>query len=359
MTATAAFVRDLPKIHLHCHLEGTLRAQTFLELCERDGLSTRYRPSGGGTFDGVDASGDGPRDPETVFQFRDFQEFLYTFAAVSRALRRPCDYARLAREFAQDALAQNVAYAEVFISPSVWTFFQRDLDARATIGTINDALTDVLAPHGVQARLIVDLTRNFGAERAMETARLAAACLDRGVIGVGLGGDEQRFAPELFSDAFAFARANGLRTVAHAGEAAGAASVRGAIEHLRAERIGHGIRALEDPHVVALAAEREIAFEVCPTSNYLTGVASADEPHPLVALDRAGVRVTIDADDPSLFGTSIAQEYAHVATLVGAGGLKRFVENAVDASFADDAVKARLRARLASAATELAADRRR
>ncbi len=327
-------VERLPKIHLHCHLEGTLRAETFLELTDRYGFSTRYRPG---------ENVPGPRDASSVYRFADFGEFLLTFAAVSRALAAPEDYARLAREFMQDALAQNVVYGELFISPSVWSFFHPELDVPQAVAAIAEELR---AAAGDAFRLIVDLTRNFGPGRAMRTAQLAAGLADYGVIGIGLGGDEVRFPPELFEEAFAFARSRGLHAVAHAGEAAGAESVRGAVDVLQVERIGHGVRALEDDGVVTLLAERGIPLEVCPTSNYLTGAARREHPHPLHELDERGVLLTIDADDPTLFGTSITDEYLYVAQQAGLPRLERFISNAVDAAFLDPQPKQALRQRV-------------
>ncbi|HET9029883.1 MAG TPA: hypothetical protein VFN49_06870, partial [Candidatus Aquilonibacter sp.] len=186
----------------------------------------------------------------------------------------------------------------------------------------------------------------FGAESAMRTARIAAELAGDGVIGIGLGGDEARFPAALFEDVFAFARAQGLHVVAHAGEADGAHSVRDAVELLGAERIGHGIRALEDPTVVEMLREREIPLEVCPTSNFLTGVASREHPHPLRELDAAGLRIAIDADDPTLFGTTISDEYAYVAREMGNDALQRFIHQAVDASFLDPLAKQALHARI-------------
>jgi len=180
----------------------------------------------------------------------------------------------------------------------------------------------------------------------MQTARLAVGLRDLGVIGIGLGGDEAHYPPELFEGCFAFARENGLHCVAHAGESAGAQSVRAAVDVLHAERIGHGIRALEDPSVVQLLVERRIPLEVCPTSNFLTGVALGEAPHPLLDLDAAGCVVTIDADDPALFKTSVTDELAYAAEIAGDDAPIRFTRNAIEASFASDATKASLRERL-------------
>ena len=338
---TAELLRTLPKVQLHCHLEGTLRARTFIDLARRHGVALTYHR---GQAPNVAPPLEDAGDPEAVYRFANFQEFLMTFAAVSRALAEPADYGCLAAEYVDDALAHNVTHAEVFISPSVWQFFHPQIDVRACVEAMRDAFDG--AKSQLDVLLIADVTRNFGAESAMQTARMAVDLQDLGVVGVGLGGDEARFPAEMFEDVYAFARKEGLRTVAHAGEAAGAQSVHAAVEVLGAERIGHGIRALEDPGVVEMLAKRRIPLEVCPTSNMLTGVARRGEPHPLVQLDAAGCVVTIDADDPALFGTTITDEYAYVLEIAGLEAVLRFAGNAVDASFAAPERKAALHRRL-------------
>jgi len=317
----------LPKVQLHCHLEGTVRPQTFRALAAKYGLDLGERA-----------------DPARTYAFTTFREFLLLFAKVAETLRVPDDFARITRDYVADAAAQGVRYAEVFISPSVWTYFHHQLDVRACVEAIRQALDETGAPLGIEVALIADLTRNFGVERAEESARRAVGLRDLGVVGVGLGGDEANWPPELYERAYAIARAGGLHGVVHAGEAAGPASVRAAVEVLGAERIGHGVRAIEDPSVVALLAERRIPLEICPTSNRLTGAVAAGAEHPLGALDAAGCVVTIDADDPALFGTTLLEEYQFVAGAFGADALLRFARNAVDASFASAATKARLHA---------------
>jgi adenosine deaminase len=317
----------LPKVQLHCHLEGTVRAETFRALAAKYDIALGERA-----------------DPARTYAFTTFREFLLLFAKVTEALRAPDDFARIARDYVIDAAAQGVRYAEIFISPSVWTFFHRELDVRATVAAIREALDETGAPLGIEVALIADLTRNFGVERAEQSAREAVTLRDLGVIGVGLGGDEANYPAEHYERAFAIARDGGLHGVAHAGEAAGPASVRAAVEVLRAERIGHGVRAIEDPAVVALLAERRIPLEICPTSNRLTGAAPAGADHPLGALDAAGCIVTLDADDPALFGTTLVDEYREVAAAFGEDAVLRFARNGIDASFAAPAVKARLHA---------------
>jgi adenosine deaminase len=333
-------LRALPKVQLHCHLEGTVRAETFRALARKYGVALGER-----------------EDPARTYAFANFGEFLLLFAKVAETLRAPEDYAQMARDYVADAAAQGVAYAEVFISPSVWTYFHHELDVRATVAAIREALEEAGGPLGLEVALIADLTRNFGAERAEATARLALELRDLGVIGVGLGGDEARFPPELYERAFAIAREGGLRTVAHAGEAAGPASVRAAVEVLGAERIGHGVRAIEDPAVVAMLAERRIPLEICPTSNRLTGAVAAGAPHPLGALDAAGCVVTLDADDPALFGTTLLDEYAYVAEAFGDEAVVRLARNGIEAAFAPEATKERLRAAFGASRNSVLAGR--
>ena len=335
---TAEFLRALPKVQLHCHLEGTLRAPTFVNLAGKHGVALTYRPHEAGPF----PKDEPPNAADDPYAFHDFEGFLLTFAAVSRSLAEPADYGLLAREYLEDAIAQNVGYAELFISPSVWQFFHKKIDPRACVAAIREACD---AAGAIEVQLIVDLTRNFGVESAMRTAQLAVDLRDLGVIGIGLGGDEAHYPAELFAGCFAFAREHGLHCVAHAGESAGAQSVRAAVEVLQAERIGHGIRALEDRAVVDLLVERKIPLEICPTSNFRTGVVMGEAPHPLVELDEAGCVVTIDADDPAIFKTSITEELEYVAEIAGDDAPARFMRNAVEASFADEETKARLRRR--------------
>ncbi len=322
------FVRALPKVQLHCHLEGTVRAATFRELASRYGL------------DGERVTG----PLEQTYAFATFREFLLTFAEVCKALRSPEDFARIATDYAADASTQGVRYAEIFISPSVWTFFHRDLDVRACVTAMRAVFEGEEERLGLEVAFICDLTRNFGVERALATARVAVELAEAGmgVVGIGLGGDEANFPPAAYLPAFQYARAHGLHVVAHAGEAAGPQSVRDALDILGAERIGHGVRALEDARLVAELAQRGVALELCPTSNRLTGAVPAGRPHPIAAFDERGVICTIDADDPALFSTSLCEEYALVADWLGEERLLHFARNAVQASFASAQRKSNL-----------------
>ncbi|MBC5815573.1 MAG: adenosine deaminase, partial [Candidatus Eremiobacteraeota bacterium] len=299
-----------------------------------------------------------PKAVDDVYGFKDFGEFLFTFAAACRSLHTPADYVRLLREYSEDAQGHHVMYAELFVSPSVWRFFNPELDIEQTLYQMYNEAGDRAADGGPVVRFIVDLTRNFGPEPALEIARLAAGLERYGCVGIGLGGDEANFPPELFADAFNYARSKGLRTVVHAGESAGAKSVRDAIDVLGAERIGHGIRSLEDPELIELLVSRKIPLEVCPTSNYRTGVVAKDAAHPLQELERAGVTIVLDSDDPAMFQTDITTEYAFAEKLLGRDAVLRFARNAIDYSFASERSKASMRERFEQACAELPTARR-
>jgi adenosine deaminase len=339
----AEYIRRLPKVQLHCHLEGTVRAATFRELAARHGVDIGQRATV-------------PLD--RAYGFATFNEFLRLFMNVCKTLCTPEDYAQMARDYVEDAVAQGVVYAEVHIAPPVWSYFHPDLDLRRTSEAIRGALDNAGRPHDLKVVLVYDLVRNFGPEQAVQNARHAATLQDLGVVAAGLGGDEAAFPPALFKEAFATASAAGLRLAAHAGEAAGPESVRDALEILGVERIDHGVRAIADDALVDDLARRGTALDMCPTSNRLTGAVPADAPHPIAEFDRRGVRCTIDADDPPLFGTTLCDEYAAVAALTGADALERFARNAIDASFAEPSLKERLRARLYAFCAETPTARR-
>ena len=316
MNDAATELRALPKVQLHCHLEGTVRESTLRELAEQAGFSLR---------------------PD-CYAFSTFEEFLRAFQRVCKALDRPSAFERIAREYVQDAVAQGVRYAEIFVSPSVWSFFHPSLDETECMRAIREGLTH----DGIEVALICDVTRNFGPQKALESVGRIAGWQELGAIGIGLGGDEQNFPAALFRDSFALARREGLHAVAHAGEVDGPHSIRDAIELLGAERIGHGIRAVEDPDVVAMLVERRIPVEVCPTSNRRTGAWPLDQIHPLAELDAAGVQVTIDADDPAIFGCTLLDEYERVERSLGRDAVLRLARNGIEASFAAPEQKAAL-----------------
>jgi adenosine deaminase len=311
------WLRALPKVSLHCHLEGTLHPASFRELAAKAGEHL---------------AGALPERDEELYVFTDFMGFLRCFRGVCAVLREPEDYGRLAREYAREATRQGVVAAETFVAPSAWLRLHPGLDLRAAFEAIRAALDAEERAGGPRVELICDITRNFGPAEATRVVSIARAMRDLGVIGIGLGGDEAHFPAELFTTAFARARRAGLRCVAHAGEFAGPPSVRAAIDLLGAERIGHGVRAIEDPYLVAELARRGIALEQAPTSNRLTGAVSGA--HPMAHFVAEGVRVAIDADDPALFSTGILDEYERLAVSEGDAFVFDRAQDALAASFA-------------------------
>jgi len=310
---------ELPKVSLHCHLEGTLQPATFRAMALRAGGDLAQKL---------------PERDDELYAFATFHDFLMRFRDVCAVLRKPEDYAQLAHEYAVDAMRQGILAAEIFVSPSAWLRLHPELDVRAAFEAIRAALQQHEEQSGLHVSILCDLTRNFGAEAALRTAEIAISMRDLGVIGVGLGGDEVHFPAELFRDAFRLAQRADLHCVAHAGEVAGPESVRAAVEVLGAERIGHGVRAIEDAAVVEMLARRTIALEQAPTSNRHTGAVVGV--HPMARFVAAGVRVAIDADDPALFGSSLLDELALVAEMEVAAFVVDRARDAVSASFLPD-----------------------
>jgi adenosine deaminase len=278
----------LPKVDLHVHMEGSMRPTTVVELAERAGVELP----------------EGLRDGR--YEFRDFRHFIDEWVAGLRCLRRPEDFRRVALEFCEDQSAQGVRYAEV--SFSLPDHAERLHDWDAGLDAVLDGLAEGERRFGIVARVYVDVVRGIDLALSRRAMEVAAAHLDAGVIGIGLGGEE-RFPPEPYEEIFREGIERGLRSIPHAGETHGPASIRGAIERLGAERIGHGIRVLEDPSLVEEMVARGIGFDVCPTSNLRTRSVPSLAEHPLPAMLEAGIRCSLASDDPSMFGSFLTDEY--------------------------------------------------
>ena len=287
----------IPKVELHLHLEGAIPLKAFWELVRKYG-------------------GD-PSVPNLAalrqkFEFADFPQFIRTWSWKSGFLREYEDFTHISEAVARTLVNQNIRHVEASISPS--DFSDRGLKTQRLIEAVRTGLSKV---QGVEVSLIVDLVRDDGAEKAAETLSEASETLSLGVVGVGLGGSEHRFPPEPFEAVFAAARRLGLRATAHAGEAAGAESVWGALRSLRVDRIGHGVRAAEDEDLLDYLAERGVPLEICPTSNLRTGVVRSIEEHPVRRYIERGLIVTINTDDPAMFGCSLAGEYRLLVEQLG------------------------------------------
>jgi adenosine deaminase len=242
---------------------------------------------------------------EQRFQYRDFAHFIHMWIWKNGFLREYEDFSVIAEAVAQDLAQQNIRYVEAFYSPT--DFARHGLSTLRLTEAIRAGLSRVSQ---VEVSLVADLVRDGGPERALITLSEVNEARELGVIGVGIGGSEHEYPPEPFADVYSTARRLGLRTTAHAGEAAGADSIWGALYTLQVDRIGHGTRAREDAALLDYLAERGIPVEMCPLSNVRTAVVPSLHEHPIRDYYERGIAVTVNTDDPKMFGNSLAQEYA-------------------------------------------------
>jgi aminodeoxyfutalosine deaminase len=243
-----------------------------------------------------------------LYKYRDFAHFIEIWRLTSRALRTERDFRQVVVDYAAEAASHGAVYIEGIFTPAEPA--GRGCDWDEVFTGYCDGAQQAAEQHGVQVRLTPDIPRGYPLEVAELSARHAVAYRDRGVVGIGLGGPEAEYPPQAFARAFEIARDGGLGSVPHAGEAAGAASVRGALDDLRADRIRHGIRATEDPGLMREVAARGVVLDVCPISNLRTGVVGSLAAHPLPELAAAGIACSVSTDDPAMFGTDLAADYA-------------------------------------------------
>jgi adenosine deaminase len=301
-----SYVQAVPKAELHVHLEGAIQPETLLTLAQRNGIAL---PSN--TIDGI----------RSWIAYRDFDHFIELFRAACRCLRTAEDYELVAYDLGADLARQGVRYAEATFSVSV--HHRNGVPQSAYFEGLERGRQRALADFGIELTWIFNIVRQWkdGApleELADHTTAVSIEGQEIGVVALGLAGAEAGAPPEPFAPWFERALAAGLHSAPHAGEHAGPESVWGAIRALHAERIGHGVRAVEDPTLVRYLAEHRITLDVCPLSNVRLGVAPSLERHQLPTLLDAGVTVTLNSDDPSLFNTSLSDDYA---TLVEPFGL--------------------------------------
>lgn len=297
-----------------------MRATTVVELAERYGVDLP----------------EGLR--EGRYEFRDLRHFIDEFVAGIACLRELDDFRRIAYELVEDEATEGVRYAEVMVSlPDHRGRFD---DWDAVLEAVLEGLADGERDFGVVSRVIVDVVRGIDLRLSRRAMEVAVRHRDAGVVGIGVGGEE-RFGPEPYEEIFLAGIAGGLHSVPHAGETEGAASIRGAVLQLRAERIGHGIRILEDPELVAEVRERGIALDVCPTSNVMTRSVPSLAEHPLPAMLDAGLVCTLASDDPTMFASPLAGEYERCRTAFGFDDerLSGLARNGVRASFAGERLK--------------------
>ncbi|MBB6174133.1 aminodeoxyfutalosine deaminase [Nocardiopsis mwathae] len=319
-----AFIRDLPKVELHVHLEGSMRPATLIE------LAARHR------VEGI------PGTPEEIrdwYEFRDFPHFIDVYLASVAALRDEEDFALLTADVAATLAAQNVRYAELHVS--LYGHLMRGIPARVVFDGIEHARREAEREHGIRLRWIPDFPGDYGVEAGAETLEAVLRDGPDSVIGFGVGGIEVSRAP--FADLFGRARAAGLHSLPHAGENGGAERVREALDLLRAERIGHGIDSLQDDRLVARLRDDRIPVDVSPTSNLRTRAVEAIGEHPLPRMMEAGLLVTLNSDDPPMFGTDLLNEYRTAHTLgLGTAELAELARNGVAASYLEESAKREL-----------------
>ncbi|WP_433349369.1 adenosine deaminase [Micromonospora sp. CA-111912] len=332
MIDLSTFIAGLPKVELHVHHVGSASPRIVAELAARHAGRSPV-----------------PADPDALadyFAFRDFAHFIEVYLSVVDLIRDPEDVWILTHEVARELARQQVRYAELTVTP--YSHVRRGIPAPAFCEAIEDARKRAEADFGIALRWCFDIPGEAGLPAAEETLRICLEESPDGLISFGLGGPEIGVPRPQFKPYFDRARAAGLHSVPHAGETTGPQTVWDALRDLGAERIGHGISAAEDPDLLAHLAERRIALEVCPTSNLRTrAVASLDE-HPLPRLVEAGVLVTINSDDPPMFGTTLDDEYAVAARLLGLGpeGVAALATDAVTAAFLEPGEKSRLTAEI-------------
>ena len=321
-------LRALPKAELHVHLEGSLRVETARELS-----ALRGRPLPGGLSSAgwsLDRPFDGPMD------------FIDQYVATCGLLVEPEDFRRLAIEFCEDLSREGVRYAETVFSPSNHARRLGD-DWFGPIEAVLDGLAFGEREHGVTVRLTPDVVRDLGVEEGERVLEVAIKFAGRGVVALNAAGSE-RSAIEPFAPLFRRAKDAGLRSVPHAGEWAGPGNVWETLMSYDPDRIGHGVRSIEDPELVSHLAERRIPLEVSPVSNVATGVYASLAEHPFVALRDAGIIVTLNSDDPTMFGAWLGDvfEQARAAWGLTDAELARIAAAGVEASFAPDAIKREL-----------------
>lgn len=327
-----ARIAAMPKVELHLHLEGSLRPATMLTLAGRNG---------------IDLGADDPAGLGHLYDVADFGRFAQLFRTGLDVLRTEVDFRDAVVALARELAAQHVRYAEVTTTP--WQHTSRAIPLEVYTAGLDEGRRIARRDHGVALSWVCDITRESEAPASTAVADLLTGPNPpEGAIGIGLGGVEVGFPPELFAESFARVRAVGLASLPHAGEQDGPAAIRAALDALGADRIGHGIRSVDDPVLLAELVERRVPLEVCPSSNVTLGLAPSWAEHPVRRLLDAGAAVTINTDDPAFFGVTLTDELTLLHDVVGVGvdDIAALQRRALDVSFAPDDVRAAVVAEL-------------
>ncbi len=322
----------LPKAELHRHLEGSLRIESMLDIARIHGLTV---PASIMRLSGLVQIGD--EEPYN------FSNFLEKFKTLRLFYRSPEVIARVAREAVEDAARDNVRYMELRFTPVALSRAER-FPLHDVIDWVCESANETAEKFGITVKFIASVNRHESPALAEQVAWLAASCQDKGIVGLDIAGNEAEFSGKPFAPIFREAKESGLKITVHAGEWGGAENVREAIEVLGADRIGHGVRIMEDENIVALAKERGTVFEICVTSNHQSGVVKSLRKHPLAKMIEAGLITTINTDDPSISRISLSGEFQMANEQLGLSmkTLKEQTLNAVNAAFISEEERAGL-----------------
>jgi adenosine deaminase len=315
---TEQFIRAMPKAEIHLHLEGAIPHETLLAQIQRKGTEPSIRTV---------------EDLKAKLTYTDFPSFIDLWVWKNTFIKDEKDFEDIAYAMLAGLSRQNVKYVESFYAPGDYSRF--GLSTEGITECVISGKERALKDFGIRCELIVDLIRDHGPEIGMKRLDEVTPYLGKGVIGIGIGGSEQLFPAGPYAEVYKEARRRGFRLTAHAGEVAGAESIRSAIEDLGAERIGHGVRAYEDPEVVTILKERRLPLEMCIISNSKTGVCPSVRDHPIKDYFRQGLVVTVNSDDPSMFSSTLTDEYLALGRDLDftQDQVKQVALNAVRASF--------------------------
>jgi len=323
------FIRQMPKVELHVHLEGSVRPETLLKLAKRHRI-----PLSAENVEGL----------RKWYTFRDFDHFIEIYMTISSCLRTAEDIELIAREFLAGQAEQNIAYSEVTFTPYN-QFFNCGLSFREQLNAVNRAREWGLKELGVRMGMIIDIPREHPTEAGNRVAEWVVEGFGNGVIAIGLGGPEQGNPPSKFRRAFERVRKEGIPCILHAGETEGPPSIWNAIEVADTKRIGHGVRAIEDRQLMDYLKRTQLALEVCPTSNICLGVFPSLSQHVLPKLLEYGLRITINSDDPPMFNTTLTGEYlaCHNAFGWDLETIRKLALGAVDATLLPPSERIKMR----------------
>jgi adenosine deaminase len=319
------FIRNLPKVELHIHLEGAIPVKALWSLVVKYGGNKNINSL---------------EDLHDKFKYKDFSHFIETWVWKNQFLREYEDFTFIAKEVAGDLKEQNIKYVEMFYTPA--DHFSKNIELQKLTEAIRIGFN--YYSNEIEIFLIADLCRDAGPENGMHVVHQLSELKDKGIIGIGIGGSEHKYPPGPFKEVYEKAREYGFKTTAHAGEASGADSIWGAINQLKTDRIGHGTRAFEDYKLIEYLKENQIPLEMCPISNIRTGVVKNIKEHPVRDYYKKGLNVFVNTDDPKMFNNSIEEEYLLLMEECGfkSADIKKLTENGINSSWCENSKKKKL-----------------